>query len=96
LKKTPLADLYLSLKAQMADLAEQEKLLKADLLLLNDVEFEGQISRVTISEVEGSLSYDKELLERLVPVATLAQCKKRGKPSIRFNVKARISLAKAA
>ena len=81
MKKTPLADLYLNLKAQMADLAEQEKLLKADLLLLNDTEFEGQMSRVTISEVEGSVTFDKELLERLVPATTLAQCKKRGNPA---------------
>lgn len=96
MKKTPLADLYLNLKAQMADLAEQEKALKADLLLLKDTEFEGQIGRVTISEVAGSTTYDKELLERLVPVATLAQCKKQGKDSIRFTVKERISLSKAA
>jgi hypothetical protein len=87
MKKIPLADLYLNPKAQMADLVEQEKLLKADILLLNDTEFEGQIGRVTISDVEGCLSYDKELLEQLVPATTLAQCKKRGKPSIRFNVK---------
>jgi hypothetical protein len=96
MKKTPLADLYLNLKAQMADLAEQEKAIKADLILLNDVEFEGQIGRVTISEVEGSVTYDKVMLEALVPKATLAQCKKQGKDSIRFNVKARLSLSKAA
>ena len=96
MKKTPLADLYLTLKAQMADLAEQEKALKADLLLLNDTEFEGQIGRVTISEVEGSVTYDKITLEALVPKTTLDQCKKRNKDSIRFTVKARISLSKAA
>ncbi len=98
MKKTPLADLYLTLKAQMANLAEQEKALKADLLLLNDTEFEGQIGRVTISEVEGSTTYDRELLETFVPATTLAQCKKRGKDSLRFTVKARISsnLSKAA
>lgn len=98
MKKTPLADLYLNLKAQMADLAEQEKALKSELLLLNDTEFEGQIGRVTISEVQGSTTYDKELLEIFVPVETLGLCKKRNKDSIRFTVKARISvnLSKAA
>ncbi len=96
MKKTPLADLYLILKAQMADLAEQEKALKAKLLSLKDTEFEGQVGRITISEVEGSTTYDKVLLEACIPATTLALCKKKGKPSLRFTVKARLSPAKAA
>lgn len=92
MRRSTLADQYLQLKAQQAELDTKEKAIKEKLLALNDAEIEGKLARVTISEVAGRLSYDSALLKKLVPASTLAQCEKRGAPSTRFNVKARISV----
>lgn len=89
MKRSKLADQYMQLKATQADLAAQEERLKQQLLALGDTEIEGKLARVTLSEVAGRLSYDGDLLKKLVPSATLAQCEKQGKSSIRFGVKAR-------
>ena len=89
MKRSKLADQYMQLKATQADLAAQEERLKQQLLALGDTEIEGKLARVTLSKVAGRLSYDSALLKELVPAATLAQCEKQGKSSIRFGVKAR-------
>lgn len=91
MKRSTLADQYLQLKATQAELETKEKALKQKLLALNDVEIEGKLARVTISQVEGRLSFDGDKLKKLVPAATLVQCEKRGAPSTRFGVKARTS-----
>lgn len=96
MKKTQLADDYLNIKAQMAALAEAETCIKNKLLALNDTEFEGKLGRVTISEVDGRTTFDNDLLKRHVPSATLDLCKKFGKPSLRFNVAARVAKTKIA
>lgn len=99
MKKTKLADDYLSIKAQMAALAEAESKIKQKLLEMDDTEFEGKLGRVTIAEVEGRTTFDTELLKKLVPAATLNRCKKQGNSSIRFNVSSRqgkTTLPKAA
>ena len=89
MKRSKLADEYMQLKAQQAELSTKEEKLKQQLLALGDTEIEGKLARVTLSEVAGRLSYDSALLKKLVPASTLVQCEKQGKSSIRFGVKSR-------
>ena len=89
MKRSRLADEYLQIKATQSELAAKEEKLKQQLLALGDTEIEGKLARVTISEVAGRLSYDSALLKQLVPAATLSQCEKQAKASVRFGVKAR-------
>lgn len=84
-----LADEYLALKAQQADLALREKALKDALLRMGVEELEGEFARVSIAEVAGRSSYDAKYLEQIFPAEQLARCKKVGKSSIRFSVSAR-------
>lgn len=91
-----LADEYLALKAQQAELAARELALKQALLQMGRSVIEGTHARVTISEAAGAEGYDRAKLEALVPQATLAACRKVGAPSIRFAVKARIADAGVA
>lgn len=97
--KSKLADDYLNIKAQQAALAEAETKIKQKLLATNQTEFEGNLGRVLITEVEGRITYDSALLKQHVPEATLNLCKKQGEKSLRFTVtarKAKINLSKAA
>lgn len=90
-----LADAYLDLKARQAELAEEEKALKEALLKMGQPVVEGEVARVTISEVEGRVTLDTDKLRALVPAATLAMCEKVGAPSIRFAVKAKLVAPRA-
>lgn len=85
-----LADAYLELKARQAALADEEKALKEAILKLGKPIIEGELARVTISEVEGRTTYDAEMLRFLVPSGTLDKCERVGSPSIRFAVKAKL------
>lgn len=90
-----LADHYLDLKARQSALADEEAALKEALLALGMPVVEGDYGRVTISEVEGRVSYSADKLRELVPAATLAQCETVGKPSLRFGVKAKVAAPRA-
>lgn len=91
-----LADEYIALKAQQAELAKREKALKEALLKLGKPVVEGQYGRVSISRCEGRFSYDSKMLERAFPSDSLAMCMKQSAPSIRFLVSARKADAKVA
>ena len=84
-----LADEYLALKAQQADLALIEKAIQDALLSMGVEELEGEFARVSIAEVAGRASYDAKSLEQLFPEDKLQFCRKVGNPSLRFSVSAR-------
>ncbi len=86
-----LADEYLILKAKQADLAALEKALKEAILKMGVDVIEGDVGRVTISHRDGSTSYDTAMLKALVPAMVLDKCAKVSKPSLCFNVKARVA-----
>lgn len=71
---------------------QKEEKLKQQLLALKDTEIEGKLARVTITEAEGRLTYDADLLKAHVSAKILTLCQKRGNRFIRFGVKARIAV----
>ena len=92
IKSSPrLADQYLLLKARMAELAKEELAIKKALLLMGMPVVEGEIARVTISEVPGRVTYDADALRKYVPAKTLAMCEKVSESSTRFSVKSKLS-----
>ena len=88
-----LADEYLALKAEQANLALREKAIKDALLRMGVEELEGEFARVSISEVAGRSSYDAKALEQIFPKSQLDMCRKVGSPSLRFSVSARKAVA---
>lgn len=89
------ADDYLALKAAQAELTAKENALKSTMLAFykatGRAEIEGQVARVTISEVPGRETVDMERLALLIPAPVLAGLMKRGSPSTRFNCRARVA-----
>ena len=89
-----LADEYLELKAQQAELAAREKAIKEALILMNAPEVQGKYGRVKISEVQPGYVNDAKLMAQHLSESVLAKCKRLRAGSFRFNVTARKADAK--
>lgn len=90
------ADEFFALKAAQAELAEKEKALKQVLLAYGKPVIEGQLARVTVSDVEGRETVDMAKLKALVPANILKRVLKMGAASKRFACKARVADASVA
>ena len=96
LKEGQLADLYLDLKAEKAELAEREAALRTAILDLNKKAIEGERGRVTVSRVAGKVSFSMKLAKLYLTDALLAKVTTRGKPTTKFDVRARVDTLEAA
>lgn len=91
-KPTPkLADEYLALKAEQADLAKREKALREALLKMGQKVIEGEFGRVTIVESPDCQIFDAERAKTFLSPAIIAQCQKWRTGSLTFNVRARVA-----
>ena len=93
---TYLADEYLKLKAQQADLASREKAIKEALLRMSDPVVEGRFGRVTITEIEDSMVLSPKLMREHLSPAVQRLCMAPKAGYFRFGVSARVADAKVA
>ena len=85
-----LADEYLHLKAQLADLKRQEADLQKMILATGKDVIEGNFGRVSVSEISDRNQIDyKQAAETLIAPAKLATFTKFVQGGFRFNVRAR-------
>lgn len=91
-----LADVYLELKAQQAELAEREKALKNAILKMGIKTFEGEYGRVNVVESPSTYVFDVEQAKAYLSPEVLAKCQKLRAGSIRFDVRARVPDARVA
>lgn len=86
-----LADEYLHLKAQMADLKKAEDALKDAILATGKASIEGNFGRVVVSEIVQRVTIDyKRAAETMIAPKVLADFTRVLPGNYRFNVKARI------
>lgn len=85
-----LADDYLSLKAQIADLRLKEKLLQDAIVATGQKVLEGTFGRVAVSEIADSWAFDyRAAAEANLKPEVIAQYTKPVAGGYRFNVRAR-------
>lgn len=86
-----LADAYLDLKAEKAELAQREAALRTAILETGKRSIEGRRGRVTVSHVAGKLCFSMKLAKLYLTDALLAKVTTRGKPTTKFDVRARVA-----
>lgn len=93
-----LADEYLKLQADKAELASREKALKEAILATREAAIEGAYARVSVSLIEGRLEIDYKAaaLDLIAEKALESYRNKKVAPSYRFCVKARVPDARPA
>jgi hypothetical protein len=86
-----LADEYLSLKAELAELAEREKALREAILKTGMKTIEGKYGRVTVVETPNATFFDAAKAKAFLSPEAIAQCQSFRAGSIRFDVRARVA-----
>ena len=85
-----LADDYLLLMAEKAELAKREKALKERLIKTGKPVVEGKLARITISRCSGSTRLDAKKVREVLTGSAFDQCLKPTASGWRFQAKARV------
>jgi hypothetical protein len=86
-----LADVYLELKAQQAELAEREKALREAILKMGMKTIEGEFGRVNVIETAPGRFFDAAKAKAYLSPEIIERCQSYRDGSIRFDVRARVA-----